>query len=218
MQRAIYVGAGLDIMPALLFPQIKEFMFVDSLPFSAHGNIAYNVHADRVTYVARDQRAENAYSRRDFLPRLRRIIMQNNFELAEDAPDYLLFRGEDSRVLQYFHSCAFPEHITPAIANKLSGADTLIIAGHDPHHDVLGFMSPPFTLIVNNNTVYTSDPTDQDYRTSTCRELRDNQALIGACHKYTGKPDYVPYDCQNAAAAATFRITQVNAADIFAGK
>lgn len=213
MRRAIYVGAGLDIMPILLFPEIKEFMYIDSLPFSSNGNVAYDAHMDRVFHLSRENRVMNSCSRPTFLTRLRQIAEQNNFAVIENTADYLTFRDKDDRILQYFYSCAFPEHLTPAIANKLGGADTLILAGHDPHNDVLEFMATPFHVVVDNNTYYKLDSTDPNYEISTFRELHNNLSLIGACHKYSGKQ--ISYDCQNINAAKEFTTEQVNPADIF---
>ena len=41
MQQAVYVGAGHDIIPVLVFRDIKKFIYIDSQPFSEHGTHVY---------------------------------------------------------------------------------------------------------------------------------------------------------------------------------
>lgn len=182
MYRAIYIGAGLDILPVLLFPEIREFIFIDSLPFSIHGNDVYDLRSDRKWSVSREERFNNAFSRTEFLTRLNQVMFQNEFELFKQTEEYLEYHHTQStRVVRYFYSCAFPEHITPSISQHLKGIDTLILAGHEPHRDILNFVNTPVNIIVNDKTIYTIDTYDD---ISTFQQLRDNLNLVGSCYKY----------------------------------
>jgi len=177
-QKAVYIGAGIDIIPILLFDTINEYIYIDSQPFSEHGTHTYIAETDTIKYIPyRDKRFINDFSRNYFMGNLINVMKQNYFRLVEKNDDFLLFKN-NKKTIKYYYSCAFPEYITKEMKDELKDCNVLILVGHDPHKDILKYIKLPTTIITSNNTVYRPDPTDENYDRSTFRILNENKNLI----------------------------------------
>lgn len=69
MNTLLYIGANIDLTPVLFFKDIKNFIFIDCVPFSNNGN----THRSK----------------------LEKVMNQNNFILVDEnkIDSYLLFRN-----------------------------------------------------------------------------------------------------------------------------
>lgn len=176
-QKAVYIGAGTDIVPVLLFDTIDEYICIDSQPFSEFGTQTYIVNTNTAKHVSRDERFFNDFSRRNFMENLINVMKQNYFRMVEKNDDFLLFKN-NKKTIKYYYSCAFPEYVTKEMKDELKDCNVLILVGHDPHKDILKYIKLPTTIIASNNTVYRPDPTDETYDRSTFRILNKNKNLI----------------------------------------
>jgi len=172
MQNAIYIGAGTDLIPVIIFSNIQKFIFVDSQPFSEHGTQTYVSSTNISKKVEKKNRFENCFSRNEFIPNLNKVMTNNNFIKESETDEYFLYYNkETNQTIKYYYSCAFPEYISNDLINDMKACNTLIIAGHDPHKEVLKYLQTPAFIIGNCHTVYTSDSTYEEYSNSTISTL-----------------------------------------------
>jgi hypothetical protein len=192
-QKAIYIGAGIDIVPVLLFDTIDEYIYIDSQPFSEFGTQTYIVKTNTAKHVSRDERFFNDFSRGNFMENLINVMKQNYFIMVEKNNDFLLFKN-NKKTIKYYYSCAFPEYITKEMKDELKDCNVLILVGHDPHKDILKYIKLPTTIITSNNTVYRHDPIDENYDRSTFRILNEDKNLINKGYLVKMIKDYDCWD------------------------
>jgi hypothetical protein len=192
-QKAIYIGAGIDIVPVLLFDTVDEYIYIDSQPFSEFGTQTYIVKTNTAKHVSRDERFFNDFSRGNFMENLINVMKQNYFRMVEKNDDFLLFKN-NKKTIKYYYSCAFPEYITKEMKDELTDCNVLILVGHDPHKDILKYIKLPTTIITSNNTVYRPDPTDENYDRSTFRILNEDKNLINKGYLVKMIKDYDCWD------------------------
>ena len=192
-QKAIYIGAGIDIVPVLLFDTIDEYIYIDSQPFSEFGTQTYIIKTNTAKHVSRDERFFNDFSRGNFMENLINVMKQNYFRMVEKNDDFLLFKN-DKKTIKYYYSCAFPEHITEEMKDELKDCNVLILIGHDPHKNILKYIKLPTTIIASNNTSYRPDLTDVKYDRSTFRILNENKNLINEGYLVKMIKDYDCWD------------------------
>ena len=178
MQNAIYIGAGTDLIPVIIFSNIHKFIFVDSRPFSEHGTQTYVSATNIARKVDKKDRFENCLSRPNFIPTLDKVMNNNNFVKKAETDEYFLYYSEETnQTIKYYYSCAFPEYISNELINDMKACNTLIIAGHDPHKEVLKYLQTPAFIIGNCHTVYSVDSNDEEYSNSTIRTIIEDQSL-----------------------------------------
>jgi len=192
-QKAIYIGAGIDIVPVLLFDTIDEYIYIDSQPFSEFGTQTYIIKTNTAKHVSRDERFFNDFSRGNFMENLINVMKQNYFRMVEKNDDFLLFKN-DKKTIKYYYSCAFPEHITEEMKDELKDCNVLILIGHDPHKNILKYIKLPTTIIASNNTVYRPDLTNENYNKSTFRILNKDKNLINEGYLVKMIKDYDCWD------------------------
>ena len=192
-QKAVYIGAGIDIVPVLLFDTIDEYIYIDSQPFSEFGTHTYIVKTNTAKHVSRNERFFNDFSRGNFMENLINVMKQNYFRMVEKNDDFLLFKN-DKKTIKYYYSCAFPEHITEEMKDELKDCNVLILIGHDPHKNILKYIKLPTTIIASNNTSYRPDLTDVKYDRSTFRILNENKNLINEGYLVKMIKDYDCWD------------------------
>ena len=170
MNRAVYIGAGLDILPIIVCSNIKQFIYIDSLPKSEYGTFWYNT--------------EQGYDKQ-FLDRLMLIMSNNNFRCIKQSKTIYEFENGD-RNLKYFINTAFPDHITGEIAEYIRSCNTLILSGFCPHKVILEYMPNLHTVIGNTHTVYIQS--DADYEDD---EQKSNSVFEYLIHNKTVAKQYV---------------------------
>lgn len=181
MNKALYIGAGLDILPVLLFPFLKEFIFIDSQPFSDHGTHAYYVEDEKYisSYVLKKDRFENLFSRPTFLPSLEKVMNQNNFKPVQLTLDYILYQNNlTNQTIKYYYSCSFPEYLDNNIIDEIKSCNTIIVCGHHPDKVVLEYLQSPTYLIGDSRTVYKIDSDDDNFEKSLIKSILDTPSLI----------------------------------------
>jgi hypothetical protein len=103
---AFYPGAGIDIVPPVLFRSIKNWLYMDSQPNSEFGEGLY---------------------KRTFIPTLLTIMLQNEFELkAINGNTYTFYNREHDQTINYETNTLFPEDLKP----KHRECQTLVLIGY----------------------------------------------------------------------------------------
>ena len=180
MNKAVYIGAGLDIIP-IIVTDIKEFIYIDSQPFSEYGTLIYNDKTNMSCNVEKKDRVENSFSRKEFLQNLHKVMSQIHFKLIESNNTYLLFKNNE-KSLKYYYSCAFPEYIdNDQIIIDINTCDTIIMAGHNPHKKIFDYLQTPVNFIGNLHTVYLSnnkDDKDENDNEYSFKYIIDNPHII----------------------------------------
>ena len=151
MEKAVYIGAGTDILPLLLFPTIREWIYMDSLPRSEWGILESTPSLT-------------------FLPLLHRLLqgsgwVQQNARkepTADREPkDRLVYQNPTTKQrLTYFINTACPEELTEEHRRLFAKADTLVLIGHDPV--LLDMLPLHIHLITNLHTTYHRTLCDPD--------------------------------------------------------
>jgi hypothetical protein len=134
MNKLVYIGTGLDIIPLIILDHIKEHIYIDSRPQSEFGMLYYN---DPIMY------------RNTFTKELKEIMKNNNYELKKETKYYLEYMNND-KVLKYHISTAFPEMITDDIKDTLKDSENLMISGFDPNKRIITEMLPNLKNIYTN--------------------------------------------------------------------
>jgi len=158
MQKAVYVGAGHDIIPVLVFRDIKKFIYIDSQPFSEHGTHVYT--KDSKSYFSKLETRilhenDNLFGRSNFIEEFQQLMKQNNFILQSESKYCLIYKNDHDQVIKYHLSCSYPEFLTDEIKSDIRECNTLILCGYFPHKNILSMMKDPKNLIGNCHTVYT---------------------------------------------------------------
>jgi hypothetical protein len=105
---AFYPGAGDDLAPPVLFPEIKHWTYLDSQPNSEYGH----------TIIARPL----------FLSRLDRVMSQCGFMIQSVQGDLRIYRKEETdQVIRYETNSVFPDAWDPV----RHAADALVCCGFD---------------------------------------------------------------------------------------
>ena len=198
MNKAIYIGAGLDIIPALLFPSLKEFIFIDSQPFSEFGTHTYHIEGENhisTHDVLKKDRFENLFSRPQFMPSLEKVMNQNNFHQSESTSDFILYKNQiTNQTIKYYYSCSFPEYLDNDIIHEIKSCNTIIVCGHHPNKVVLDLIQSPTYLIGNNRTHYGYDLDEDDSEKNLIKLILDNPSLINKYYSIKLIEDYEYWD------------------------
>jgi hypothetical protein len=135
---AFYPGAGTDIVPPVLFRNIKNWIYMDSQPKSEFGN-----------------EIGTGY-RTQFIPKILTIMLQNNFELQSvDSDIYTFYNREYEQKIRYETNTVFPEDLR----RRHRECDTLVLIGHT-------LLNPPPNFVTSYEHIITdsmsrSDPDEQ---------------------------------------------------------
>lgn len=159
---AVYIGAGLDIIPIIVLTHIKKFIYIDSLPKSEYG-----------TFCFEDERFYN----KKFIENLNKVMKNNNFDLLKQNENYLEFYEKDTkdRKVKYFINMPFPENLTDESIEEINNCDTLILSGYCPHKVLIELMPKLNNIIGNTHTVYIHDEyEDEDSKNNSVFEYLKN--------------------------------------------
>lgn len=174
MDKTVYIGAGHDIIPVIIFPEIKEFIYIDSEPKTEYrGGVCYN---------------------RSFVPRLVKLFEANNFVCRSKSENYIEFTGDGGRSVKYYINTIFPDNVSNDIKKELACATNLIVCGYDPHKNILNLMPALQTIICNTHTCYSLDRSeynDKEMQESLILELHEKR------FKYKLMKENNPYEYWN---------------------
>ena len=167
MNKAIYIGAGTDIIPVIVLDNITEYILIDSQPCSEYGMYLY----------------ENAdLFRNYFVPNFEKIMLNNNFILTQKKDNYLEYKNESNKIIKYFISTPFPEKITNEIKKELLNSENLILAGFDPNKVILELMPNLKNIYGVTHTVY--DCPDDEFEDELSMNNSVFRELIKNNHNY----------------------------------
>ena len=134
LMSAFYPGAGTDLTPPILFPEIKTWYYLDSQPRSEYG--AYPI-----------------LSRPTFINTLDQTMSQCHFELSHVKGDLRTYYSPSTQQTIYYETNTnFPEDWNPT--RHKAGA--LVLCGYDIHsndtRDVTALFSSYPHIITDNTT------------------------------------------------------------------
>jgi hypothetical protein len=126
---AFYPGAGTDLAPPILFPEIKKWYYMDSQPRSEYPIL----------------------SRPTFSKRLDQTMKQCDFELSEIKGDVRIYYSPSSKQTIYYETNTnFPDSWNP----NTHKADTLVLCGFDiddGHQPIPPEFFPSYSHIITDN-------------------------------------------------------------------
>ena len=84
----------------------------------------------------------------------------NNMRLCV-TKDHKRVYSDGKKTIFYYVNTSIPEDIQ-LIQHELRNIDTLIVAGHDPHHELMSYFQDPIHFIGFEDTYFENDPTRDD--------------------------------------------------------
>jgi len=172
MEQAIYIGAGLDVTPILLFTNLHTFIYIDSRPISRFGT-KIKINEDKienVDYTDFKRNTNNLYSDPKFISSFDQLMEQNNFDLVKETKSYILYENKNNQKVKYYMNVAFPEFLTLEINTDITKCNTIVTGGFDPDKVILQYMRKPIYVIGNSQTSYLRD----NPQNSLFKYLREN--------------------------------------------
>lgn len=167
MSIAIYIGAGNDLTPVNLFPNIKKFYYIDSQPFS---------HSGKQVYLRED--GINGFSNLNFIHYVEKEFLKNNFKLTENKGNLKIYNRNDQNI-HYFYNTSIPEDFEK-IQNKIDDFSVVIDIGYHPDVKFLEANNKKLIFIGGFDTYYKDEKLHEDYK--EYGELHPN-SLIQQLHK-----------------------------------
>ena len=135
MSSAFYPGAGIDIVPPIIFRSIKQWLYMDSQPRSEFGN---NI--------------QDGFSRPRFIPTLITVMHQNGFKLQTTEEDvFTFYHPIHEQTIRYETNSVFPE----ALQSHHRACDTLVLCGYE-------LTNPPPDFITSYSHIITDSITCHD--------------------------------------------------------
>ena len=164
--KALYVGAGTDTLPYELLTDIKDFVHIDSQPFSE-----FDVKQSEIIM-------DDGYSPPDFLTSLTDNYATKKLEPIYDDNNKIIYVNKD-RAITYFTNTSIPNNIN-IVFQDIKDVDTLIVRGHDPHSMIMDIIEKPITFIGFSSTSY-ANYNDDD---TVIKQLHTNQTIRDKFNKF----------------------------------
>lgn len=161
---AVYVGAGNDITPILIFKYITTFIYIDSQPLTEFGGTELFPGCERP----------------EFPLQIYEILINNGFIKANNKTENLheYYNSKTKCSLRYYMNCCFPKDLSQALLNDIKMSNILICCGYVPSAVIISMMKPGIkTFIGNNITCYNIKLDEEDYFT-VVQALRETPSLI----------------------------------------
>ena len=142
MDTAVYVGAGADVLPVLLFKHVRRFIYIDSQPLTEFGSLELRKEYQRPKFPSK---VYQTFSRLGYLKAPFR-----------EAGLYEFVNPKTGASVLYY--CCFPNELSAGLLKDIKQASVLICCGHNPSPVILDLMKPgPKIFIGDNKTVYRDD-------------------------------------------------------------
>lgn len=128
---AFYPGAGFDIFIPIKYPDIRFFLYFDSLPHSSFGDICF----------------EGSYNP-NFIEQLKEIMETNGFKHENTEGDIYIFNNKErGQMIHYETNSVFPRDIK----ERHYECETLVLCGFDyQQHNFIN----SYSNIITNNITY----------------------------------------------------------------
>ena len=165
MSRALYIGAGTDILPVIMYPSIKDFYYIESQPTSEFGILGFD---------------DNKFYRKNFLSNLSNVMYNNNFKIREEKDNYLrYYNPATEQNIHYYINTPITSNLSNNIISVINSCNILICIGHDPHNSILQHIQKPFMFIGSTHTVYSSNSElYENPSESTFLKLHSDNSLV----------------------------------------
>tara|TARA_Y100000991_G_scaffold196671_1_gene166680 strand:- start:142 stop:804 length:663 start_codon:yes stop_codon:yes gene_type:complete len=152
--KALYIGAGLHLEIIKVLKHIKEFIFVDSQPFSEFGKKTYFYIEDGplTNCIPCFSKKKNGFERPHFLSNLKKVSFDLNIEIIEEKKDIIVFQYNDQKIT-YCYNTSIPEDLSK-IEPFINNFNNLILIGHDPFNDFLKYSAKNVIFWDNTHTCY----------------------------------------------------------------
>ena len=125
---AVYIGAGINVLPIILFRNITLFIYIDKSPFTNISDKFVNDFHKTITNIG--------------YYKVHNGINQNLFEYQHGS--------RITRVL-YFMNNNFPTKIDNMALDYIKKASILICGAHSPHKIIFDLMKPGEKYFIGNN-------------------------------------------------------------------
>lgn len=146
--KAVYIGAGVDLIPFIVYDSIKTFIYVDSQPISEFGMVGWG---------------EKEMYRHSFLDSLDKVMSQNKLWLVKSDINYMEYVTDyDKRCIKYFVNTPFPQKMNIMLYDEILSSDTLIIGGYRPSSSIIDMMPFLKNIICDHHTFYGYTNDDDD--------------------------------------------------------
>jgi len=181
---AVYIGAGIDVLPVLMFRNITKFIYIDSQPLTEFGASELYEGFRRPKFPI------------NFDNTIRNIGFTRLHKRLPNLVEYVhLPRGTE---VLYFMNNRFPNHIDAPALEYIKNASILICCGHNPNKCILDLMKPgPKIFIGNNKTCYlpkSYDHDDDEDRAGVCKYIDNNPNLIESFWRFDIPKNYPYYE------------------------
>ncbi len=217
--KLLYIGTGLHIEPVLDFPNVKEFIFIDTLPRSQFGD---------------NHGFSNNWYRQHFMSDLKKKFKKHNFKLIHSLvldnqfekkyltisqrflygfikkrpphinPTLLFFHNYSTKqIIKYYISTNITINKDTILESDLQTSDTLIISGHFPDEKLLEYINKPKKLICYSETCYYCENDDDVEKGNIFYDLK-NEMYFSNCFYVDKKKKYEITEYKNFAEMVKF--------------
>lgn len=150
----LYIGAWRDFAITELFPDIEEFVFVDTQP--------RNEHDDSCSID------DTSFERPNFMKQILTAATENNFKLISKEvlrkysdreirnPTLLTFKS-DTQTINYYVSTNFRRDDIKELDQEIFKCSGLILSGYFPHKVLCSYLPPTTKLFCISGSVYSYD-------------------------------------------------------------
>jgi len=150
--KALYIGAGTDVIPQNTFKHIKDWICVDSEPCQNY--------RDR---PSRSQNDKNCNMR--YVHYLHKIYEEIGFTMihqnTEEHKVVFVNVSTGQTVTYYYNHPYSDKYCAPEVAFHIETSDALVVKGYIPHACLLEKLKKDIPMICANNTVYEWDKDDE---------------------------------------------------------
>ncbi len=141
--KAVYIGAGHDVLPYKYLDNINEFISIDCEP----------------KYICGLESNKRKYKyHTEWLEKLIFEMNDIGYSLYSEDLNLITFTNSKNQIVNYYYNIIFPDKINNSIIQKLIDVNAIIIMGHWHHKQILELIKTDLIdLYGNMQTVYRID-------------------------------------------------------------
>jgi hypothetical protein len=141
--KAVYIGAGRDVLPYKYLDYINEFISIDCEP----------------KYLCGIESKKSKYKyHSDWLEKLIFEMNEIGYSIETEDINLIIFKNNKNQIVNYYYNIIFPDKINNSIIEKLVDVNAIIVIGHWPHKMILELIKTDIIdLYGNMQTVYRID-------------------------------------------------------------
>lgn len=142
-KKALYIGAGHDVIPYLCFKDITTFISIDSEPIYGQGD-------------KKNKRTNIKYID-EWINKLIYKMTAIGYHMDSEDINLIIFRNDLNQSVRYYYNIIFPDFLNYKLRNELSNINVVIDIGHHPHSRLLNLLPLNFDMICSTTTIYKVD-------------------------------------------------------------